>query len=364
LTNISKLLAADKISFPGDALRYGEGGTFSAPVVVWHMTSRCNLACRHCYAAHPGTEPFDMDRGEASAFLGALGRLRVPALLMSGGEPMAHPEFFSCVSMARDRGLRVTLSTNGTMIDRDAARRMSGAVGYVGVSVDGPTAVNDAFRGMDGAFRASTEAMGFLAASGVRVGLRVTLARPVLRRLPDIFRLAEDLPVSRICFYHFVPSGRGALDASLAPSEAERARAVGAIIEWADSAPRGASLEILTVGDASDGVRVREYLRETDEGRLAGAEALFGRAASGVSPGLLSVRWDGVVFPNQFAWDRPLGTWRELERIMGDARRGGTAPECLTCAWSARGICPGRLEILSERLGEPCPLHERGHGRA
>jgi MoaA/NifB/PqqE/SkfB family radical SAM enzyme len=308
-----------------------------------------------------------MSNDDARAFLAMLEKFRPPSLLLSGGEPMAHPDFFSRLSMAYDYGMRVTLSTNGTLIDRDAARRMSHALVYAGVSIDGPCEVNDLFRGSSGAFRASVEAIDLLASMCVKVGLRVTLARPLLPYLPDIFNLAESLPISRVCFYHFIPSGRGASDDSLTPTGGEASSAVGRIIEWADEISRNVSrrdpLEILTVGDASDSVRIYKYLLERNDSRLPDAAGLLTRASSGCSPGILSVRWDGTVFPNQFAWDRPLGRWPELKWIAGHTRRHSeVSSECGTCSWRSRNICAGRLELFNLRNAESCAMLDCGQG--
>jgi sulfatase maturation enzyme AslB (radical SAM superfamily) len=77
----------------------------------------------------------------------------VPGVLLSGGEPLIHPRFFDLARYARGQGVRLTLSTNGTLIDRDAARRLKDTgFAYVGISLDGIGATHDHFRGRQGAF--------------------------------------------------------------------------------------------------------------------------------------------------------------------------------------------------------------------
>jgi MoaA/NifB/PqqE/SkfB family radical SAM enzyme len=174
----------------------------------------------------------------------------------------------------------------------------------------------------------------------------VTLTRPLIGELNSIFDLALDLPVSRICFYHFIPAGRGALDAALRPDRAEERRAVNDIINWSEELlnSRGVDApEILTVGDASDGVLAYEYLLERDPARARAARELLLRSASRRGPGILSVRWDGTVYKNQFSWDAPLGPWRDLEAICArektKKRRSCNGRDI--CRWS--DICRGSL---------------------
>lgn len=81
----------------GDALRYGEGaGAAPAaaarrPVVVWTMTRQCNLHCRHCYTDSANrTYPGELSVAEAGRLLEDLAAFEVPALLLSGDEPLGN----------------------------------------------------------------------------------------------------------------------------------------------------------------------------------------------------------------------------------------------------------------------------------
>ena len=178
MISVTKLIVGDDYS--GDELRYRPGaahmkhGTAAGrgPVVVWNMTRTCNLRCRHCYmdadgAAHAG----ELTTAEAKAFIDDLADFRSPALLFSGGEPLVRPDFFELAAYARDRGVRPTLSTNGTLITPEAAQKIKEVgVAYVGISLDGLEDVNDAFRGQKGAYAAAMQGIQNCVAVGQRVG--------------------------------------------------------------------------------------------------------------------------------------------------------------------------------------------------
>jgi MoaA/NifB/PqqE/SkfB family radical SAM enzyme len=287
------------------------------------------------------------DRVESRAFLRLATKLRPPALIFSGGEPLCSPDFDYLLSEAHDLGLKVTVSTNGTLVTERHVRLLARCASYVGISVDGPRDLNDGFRGSSGAFDAALLALESLSSAGCRSGLRVTLARPVIERLEEILELAGTIPLSRVCFYHFMPSGRGKSADSLLPDGSDEDMAVRRIIEWADSLP-GARVsrripEVLTVGDASDGVALYRYLSSKGPERARDALGLLRRSArkpAGV--GILSVRWDGTVFRDQFSWGEPLGNWRDLENIIDRSHPGPElAHECKACA-EAGVICGGR----------------------
>ncbi len=350
MINLSKLLRGDAASFPGDRLRYGERG-FGCPVVVWHLTGECNLKCRHCYAAAPDVD--GMSLPDVALFLAHLSAIRPPALLFSGGEPLKHPRFFEYLVRARAHELNVAISTNGTLVDRAAAERIFAAgASYVGVSLDGVGAAHDGFRGEKGAFEAATAGIDNLLSAGCRVGLRVTLARPVLSQLQDIFALTEKLGVGRICFYHFMPSGRGAEDATLMPPREEERRALLEILDWTDrvTAKKDDPIEILTVGDASDGPFLYKHLAQSKRAKASRALALLKKAAlRRIGAGIASVRWDGALFSDQFSWGERIGSWRDLPTKQSRGRNVA----CLECRWM--DYCAGSLRMDK---GHGCMLDE------
>ena len=63
------------------------------PVVIWNLTRRCNLKCRHCYAVAGDRHfPGELTSEEAIAVLDDLAAFRIPALILSGGEPLSRPD--------------------------------------------------------------------------------------------------------------------------------------------------------------------------------------------------------------------------------------------------------------------------------
>ena len=127
----------------------GEG---MGPVVVWNSTKTCNLKCRHCYMeSNEKKYAGELTTDEAKKFITDLSDFNVPVLLFSGGEPLIREDFYELAEFAAKKNVRPTLSTNGTLITREVARRIKDiGVGYVGVSLDGLKDVNDKFRGDGG----------------------------------------------------------------------------------------------------------------------------------------------------------------------------------------------------------------------
>src|SRR5215212_7485161 len=94
------------------------------PIVVWNITRTCNLKCVHCYTDSDAKRyPDELTTAQAKAVLDDLAAFKVPAVLFSGGEPLVRKDLFELAEYARSVGLHVVASTNGTLIDRDTAKR-------------------------------------------------------------------------------------------------------------------------------------------------------------------------------------------------------------------------------------------------
>ena len=181
------------------------------PVVIWNLTRRCNLRCRHCYTVSADVDfPGELSHAQAMATLEDLGQLRIPALILSGGEPLDRKDLFQIAARARQLVRMLALSTNGTKIRGEAADRVAEAeFDYVGISIDGIGATNDWFRGVDGAFESALRGVRECKARGIKVGLRFTLTRDNFRQLGDLIRLCDDEGVDKFYLSHLVYSGRG-----------------------------------------------------------------------------------------------------------------------------------------------------------
>lgn len=312
MISITRLLC-DTVG-PGDHLRY-ENKDAPRPVVVWNCTRQCNLNCIHCYASADNRKSHgEMDTEAGKALIRDLAAFKAPVILFSGGEPLLRKDLFSLAGLARELGIRIALSTNGTLITEPVAKKIN-ALGFaeVGISLDGLGAKNDYFRGKIGAFDAALVGIRNCVALGLRVSLRFTITRFNYQEIPAIFRLVENEGIDRVCFYHLAYSGRGSSLYDEDISHAQTRVVMDSICEWTtDMQRRGLSKEILTVGNHADGVYIYHKLREKDSQRAKSVLELLrlnGGNNSGIRIGAVDDR--GNVHPDQFWWHYSLGNVKE-----------------------------------------------------
>lgn len=373
MISITKLLCGT--ATPGDALRYERHSSkmpadllrFSAdkkPVVVWNATRRCNLRCVHCYAdARNKDYPGELTTEEAKAFIADLALFGAPVLLFSGGEPLLRPDLFELGDFAQKKGLRPVISTNGTLITWQVARKIREAgFAYVGVSIDGIGENNDRFRGRKGAFAAALAGIRNCVAVGQRVGLRFTLNRRNYQDLPAIFELIEKENINRACFYHLVYSGRGRTMLKDTLSHEETRAAVDLIMERAlDFHRRALDKDILTVDNHADGVYLYLALTKEQPQRAAEVAQLLrwnGGNSSGI--GIADVDNLGNVHADQFWWHYSFGNIRQrsFSEIWMDTtdplmaglknRRPLLKGRCALCQWL--DMCNGNFRVRAEAV--------------
>ncbi|HEU4643389.1 MAG TPA: radical SAM protein [Gemmatimonadaceae bacterium] len=371
---------------PSDGLRYGRQRTEGVrerdvvtmtppcsagerrPVVVWNVGRRCNLHCVHCYSDSENREyAGELSTAEGMALLDDLAAFEIPVLLLSGGEPLLRPDIFTLIAHARSRGLRVTLSTNGTLITAEVAARLRALeVSYVGISLDGIGRTNDIFRGHKGAFEKAMAGFRHCKAVGQRVGLRMTLTRRNARDLDRIFDFIEAEGIDRACFYHLVYSGRGSSTDELPPADA-RAAVDTILRRTKEFAARGIPKEIFTVDNHADGPYLYLKLREEDPARAEEVLALLrwnggGLHSSGV--GVADIDFLGNVHPDQFWMRHTLGNVRDrkFSEIWSDgsdpllAGLRDRAPllhgRCGACQW--KDVCGGGFRVRALQVhGDP-----------
>jgi MoaA/NifB/PqqE/SkfB family radical SAM enzyme len=118
-----------------------------------------------------------------------------PILVLSGGEPLYRSDIFQLARYATNKGLRVALATNGTLVTKEVARMIVDAgVKRVSMSLDGADALtHDSFRGIPGAFEAAVHGLRNLKALGMSVQINMTIARHNAHQLPQVFELAKSL---------------------------------------------------------------------------------------------------------------------------------------------------------------------------
>lgn len=179
--------------------------------VYVEITSACNLACATCirHAWDEALGPMPVARFER--LLDGLPRRQVTLSLSGFGEPLVHPEFLTLVGLARERGVRVEIITNGTLLDAALAQELIAlGVAQVTVSMDGGD--ETAYAAVRGHAREPAVAAVVALVEARRrarrpleVGLAFVATRRNIGSLPGLLALAHEWDLDFVSVSNVVP---------------------------------------------------------------------------------------------------------------------------------------------------------------
>ena len=124
-------------------------------LIAWEITRSCNLSCMHCRAAAEyGPYENELKTKEAFRVIDEISEVGSPIIILTGGEPLMRPDIFEIAKYGTDKGLRMVMAPNGTLITEETAKKMADSgIKRISISIDGATKeVHDGFRGVEGAY--------------------------------------------------------------------------------------------------------------------------------------------------------------------------------------------------------------------
>src|SRR6202521_834464 len=212
----------------GTGQRSNHGNQNKPRLVFWELTKGCNLRCIHCRAsATELSAPSDLSTQAACDIIDQIVAVSTPILVLSGGEPLFRSDIFQLARYGTDKGLRVALATNGTLVTKQVARMIvDSGVQRVAISLDGADGLtHDTFRGIPSAFDAAIAGFRNLKNLGMSVQINTTIARHNAHQLPQVLELAKSLGADALHTFLLVPVGCGvdiAAEQIVPPEEYER----------------------------------------------------------------------------------------------------------------------------------------------
>ncbi|MEM4700446.1 MAG: radical SAM protein [Candidatus Nezhaarchaeales archaeon] len=175
--------------------------------IVWLTTSRCTLACSHCYAWLYRGEG-DLPTRESLRLIEEASSLGVEEIHFTGGEPLLRPDLFELLAESQRLGVEPSLFTNLTLLNEGSLKRIVDLRVPVFTSMDGHCReAHESLRG-PGSWAKLVEGIEALVREGVRVHVNVTVTETNWRYVGRIIGLAAELGASSVSIIPAMRAGR------------------------------------------------------------------------------------------------------------------------------------------------------------
>ena len=184
----------------------------------WHLTERCNWACKHCYqdGNHPPELPLQDLFRIVDIIESAVEKWgKQGTLSLTGGEPfIRRNDLYKLMDHLDDSKniIYYDILTNGSCITEKEAERLAEhpRLRRVQVSLEGASAEsNDYIRG-EGSFDSILNSIRILRAKNIDVVIMTTITRKNKEEIPDLVNLLGQEGVEALALERFIPEGNGA----------------------------------------------------------------------------------------------------------------------------------------------------------
>ncbi len=180
--------------------------------IAWETTGRCNLNCVHCRCdASMEAGQGDLDTAAAKAILDDIAGYAKPVLVLSGGEPLMRKDIFEIAAYGTEKGLRMCMATNGTLInDRICEQMKESGIRMVSLSLDGSTPeIHDDFRSQKGAFAGTMRGIDYLKKHEIPFLINSSFTKRNQEDIPNVYKVAKAAGATAWYMFMVVPTGRG-----------------------------------------------------------------------------------------------------------------------------------------------------------
>ncbi len=178
--------------------------------VLWAVTGKCNLRCRHCYMSAPEGQT-ELSYKDMLVILDRLCEAGALSIRITGGEPLMRRDLFELLEEISSRGLEVEeIYTNGTLVDDCFLSSLSqtGLHPLFRISFDG-VGTHDIMRGIVGTQERTIAGICRLLDAGYKVTVSTSVDSRTICSLSATYELLCSLPIRAWGIGRPLPAGCG-----------------------------------------------------------------------------------------------------------------------------------------------------------
>ncbi len=331
----------------------GDPDSYVPHVVSLEITTTCNIACTYCYGCYgpDKKEHFPADR--VAEFFDTLSSRGVSGIELTGGEPLAHPQFADFYRLAFEKFSVVSLISNGILWKPRHFEILApnSDKAYVQISIDGSDEATSALvRQKKGTAAKTVATIKRLVEMDVLLRVAFVVTKDNIGDLRNTARLVRDLGVKLFAMTVADGIGRGS---QLTYSDGK------SLVNY--TSPEAADLmkKVAEVNvEFQDIVYGIRHVQKEYERMFPGEDVRKALKNCGAGHSMVAIRANGDVTGCQYMQDRVAHLGNVLEkdssfsfngeknRLMRDFYKDANDPSCMHCAYS--GFCSNCMVRIYE----------------
>jgi Fe-coproporphyrin III synthase len=171
------------------------------PIVILMPHSACNCKCVMCDIWKGNRNLKQLTERDIAGLLSSFKSLGTKQVVMSGGEALLNPNFFSLCQLLKKQNLSITLLSTGLTVQKNAKSILEWIDELI-VSLDGDEETHDAIRNISGAYAKLREGIQRIKSLNpkFKISARTVIHRLNFKRWKYIIESAKEIGVDRISF--------------------------------------------------------------------------------------------------------------------------------------------------------------------
>jgi MoaA/NifB/PqqE/SkfB family radical SAM enzyme len=142
-----------------------------------HPLRTCNLRCLHCYSESAPAQHEQLPAGIVWEAIRAAAAEGYDVVGFSGGEPLLYEPLGELLAATRKLGVRLSVTTNGMLLDERRVGWLRDGDCLVAISLDGRPESHNRMRGSSRAFESMQDRLPLLREAGIAFGFIFTLTQ-------------------------------------------------------------------------------------------------------------------------------------------------------------------------------------------
>jgi radical SAM protein with 4Fe4S-binding SPASM domain len=168
-------------------------------MLLIEITNKCNLSCSYCHSVPNTGGELALSDDRLDKLLYECKENSFKSIIVSGGEPLLSERVFKLSKAAKEKGLRMDLCTNGTVLTSSSIREIQENYDSVTVTLDtiDPITYSKMKSCRPDVINKVEENLQSLARGGVQVGVTIVLTKLNIDKLTDTLDYLKGLGIKK-----------------------------------------------------------------------------------------------------------------------------------------------------------------------